>query len=203
MIPAKIKQSDDRLLTSWEVGDLLQVNPSSVNKWVSEGRIPAFRTPGGHRRIRVSDLVRFLDVHKMPIPKALASGALARRRALIVDDNERYLRSLGRLFKAHERRIDVRLVDNGIDALVLVGAFQPHVIVLDVFMPEVDGIEVCRRLKEREETSKIDVIITSGSLTAEIERKAIAAGARRCFAKPVDLRTLLAEIDPQPAAPAP
>src|SRR5260370_5844825 len=68
----------DSLLTSHEVGDLLQVNPSSINKWVNEGRITAFRTPGGHRRIRASDLVRFLDGHKMPIPKMLA-GVSKRR----------------------------------------------------------------------------------------------------------------------------
>ena len=117
--------------------------------------------------------------------------------------SEADLIALARLFKAHERRLDVRLVDNGIDALVLVGAFQPHVIVLDVFMPEVDGIEVCRRLKEREETRAIDVIIASGSLTPEIERKALAAGARRCFSKPVELRTLLAEIEPQSAQAQP
>ena len=59
----------ERLLTSHEVGALLQVNPSSVKKWVNEGRIAAFRTPGGHRRIRVADLVDFLHRHAMPIPR--------------------------------------------------------------------------------------------------------------------------------------
>ena len=46
----------DSLLTSYQVGALLQVNPSSINKWVKDGRIPAFRTPGGHRRIRRLDV---------------------------------------------------------------------------------------------------------------------------------------------------
>ncbi len=193
-----VKTDPDRLLSSWEVGDLLQVNPSSINKWVKDGRIPAFRTPGGHRRIRVSDLVQFLDAHKMPIPKALTATAVERRRVLVVDDNEPYLRSLSRLLKSHEERLEVRLVDNGIDALVLVGSFRPDVIVLDVFMPGVDGIEVCRRLKERNDTAFMDVIVTSGSLTEEIERRALAAGARRCFSKPLDLKILLAEIEVEP-----
>ncbi len=56
----------DQLLTSTQVGNLLQVNPSSVKKWVNDGHIIAFRTPGGHRRIRASDLVMFLDHHKRP-----------------------------------------------------------------------------------------------------------------------------------------
>ncbi len=75
----------DQLLTSHQVGALLQVNPSSVKKWVNEGRIAAFRTPGGHRRIRAADLVEFLDVHKMPIPRPLANAS--KRRLLVVDDN--------------------------------------------------------------------------------------------------------------------
>ena len=58
-------------LTSHEVGALLQTNPSSINKWVEEGRIEAYRTPGGHRRIRVDHLVAFLTEYKMPIPDKL------------------------------------------------------------------------------------------------------------------------------------
>jgi len=61
----------DTHLTSHEVGKMLQCNPSSINKWVKEGRIEAFRTPGGHRRIRAGDVIAFLKAHKMPIPSAL------------------------------------------------------------------------------------------------------------------------------------
>ena len=66
-------QDNDKLLTSHQVGELLQVNPSSINKWVNDGRIQAFRTPGGHRRIRVADLVAFLEKHKMPVPRTLST----------------------------------------------------------------------------------------------------------------------------------
>ena len=61
----------ETLLTSHEAGKLIQFNPTSVNKWIEEDRIPAFRTPGGHRRIKASDLVAFLDEHKMPVPEKL------------------------------------------------------------------------------------------------------------------------------------
>ena len=69
-----------RLLTSHEAGWYLQVNPSSINKWVKEGRIKAFRTPGGHRRITVADLIAFLEEHKMPVPETLTSGKAPERR---------------------------------------------------------------------------------------------------------------------------
>lgn len=177
----------DQFLTSHQVSTLLQVNPSSVNKWISEGRIQAFRTPGGHRRIRTTDLVEFLAAHDMPIPRDLD----ARRRLLVVDDDKHYLASLKRLAKSHASMVDLEVAVNGIDALIRVGSFQPHLIVLDVFMPHVDGIEVCRRLKANDETSSIDILVSSGKLTSALERKARAAGALDCLHKPVRFNTIL------------
>lgn len=58
-------------LTSHEAGALLQSNPTTINKWVKEGRIKAHATPGGHRRIKAADLVAFLVEYDMPVPEAL------------------------------------------------------------------------------------------------------------------------------------
>lgn len=58
-------------LTSHEAGAMLQSNPSSINKWVKEGKIPAHTTPGGHRRIKAGDLVAFLNEFEMPVPAQL------------------------------------------------------------------------------------------------------------------------------------
>lgn len=186
------KIDPEHLLTSSEVGALLQVNPSSVKKWVNDGRIVAFRTPGGHRRIRAADLVSFLDLHNMPIPKSL-SGA-SRRRLLIVDDDETHLKTLARSFKRHANRVEVALSENGIDALVLVGSFKPHLILLDVFMPELDGLEVCRRLQSNRLTGDIGVILISNHMSAGVEEAALEAGARRCLRKPLDLEVVLSEL---------
>ena len=182
----------DRLLTSHEVGVLLQVNPSSINKWVNEGRIPAFRTPGGHRRIKLADLLVFLQEHKMPVPAALE--AVSKKRVLFVDDNAKHLDALKRVLKKHANRIEASFETNGIEALLRMGSFKPHVVVLDVYMPGFDGIEVCRRIKQSPEFKHVDVIICSGQLGSDVEKKANAAGARGCLEKPIDVDALLAEI---------
>jgi excisionase family DNA binding protein len=188
------KITADRLLTSHEVGDLLQVNPSSVKKWVNEGRIAAFRTPGGHRRIRVADLVAFLDLHKMPIPSSLLRQGRRRRRLLVVDDDAVHLRTIERRLKPYAARVAVETVENGIDALVRVGEWKPHLIVIDVYMPDLDGLEVCRRLKQRLATRNMDIIITSAHLTPQVVADARAAGAVACLPKPIDLQALLGRL---------
>jgi excisionase family DNA binding protein len=182
----------DQLLTSTEVGNLLQVNPSSVKKWVNEGHIVAFRTPGGHRRIRAADLVQFLDEHKIPVPRALQEAG--RRRILIVDDDVTQLKAIGRAFKRHADRVDVTLVGDGIDALIRIGATRPHLIVMDASMPGIDGVDVCRRLKANPDTSEIAVVLASAHVTANFEEAARKAGARQVVRKPVDVPSLLEEM---------
>lgn len=190
MIPETI--TPDQLLTSTQVGNLLQVNPSSVKKWVNDGHIVAFRTPGGHRRIRAADLVVFLDHHKIPVPRLLSNAA--RRRVIAVDDDTIQLKALGRAFKRYADKVELTMVENGIDALVEIGASRPHALLIDVYMPGIDGIEVCRRLKSNPATKDIAVIITSGRMTSELEQSARAAGARRVLRKPVDVATVLEEL---------
>lgn len=189
----------ESLLTSHQAGSLIQVNPSSINKWVKEGRIPAFRTPGGHRRIKAGDLVAFLNAHNMPVPRILAPAS--RKKLLIVDDDPKVLTSMERVLKPYASRIELVLVDNGIEALVKIGSFRPHMVVLDVFMPHVDGIEVARRLNANPETKSIDVFVATGSLSADVERKALEAGVKKCWTKPLKIDALLAELGISESAP--
>ncbi len=189
MIPKAHEVRADSLLTSYQVGALLQVNPSSVNKWVKDGRLPAFRTPGGHRRIRAGDLVAFLSTHTMPVPTSLAQAA--RRRLLLVGEHVEQLQSLHQLLSPYADRLQVDSATNGVDALVAVGALQPHVVLLDAAMVSMDALEVCRRLHAGQSTHAIDVILTCHEVTAELQRRARAAGAKLCITQPVDEATLL------------
>ena len=182
----------DQLLTSHEASALLQVNPSTINKWVQEGRLNAFRTPGGHRRIRAEDLVTFLDAYGMPIPRSFSFAV--KRRLLIVDDEETQLSYLELLLAPHRDKLELLLISSGIDALLRVGAFQPHLIVLDVFMPDVDGMEVCRRLKANPATAASEVMITTAVLTPELEAQGREAGATTCVQKPIPLERLLGRL---------
>jgi excisionase family DNA binding protein len=189
-----VKIVNDQLLTSSEVGELLQVNPSSVKKWVDDGLLLAFRTPGGHRRIRAADLVAFLVRHEMPIPVDLQDAS--RKRLLIVDDEVDQLKALSRSLKRFSEKVEVVTTSNGIDALVTVGSFHPHAVLLDVYMPGIDGLEVCRRLKKNPVTKDVQVYVVSGSFTSSLEQKALEAGAAKCLSKPLDVRTVVGLMFP-------
>jgi excisionase family DNA binding protein len=193
-----VKIASDQFLTSSEVGELLQVNPSSVKKWVDDGLLVGFRTPGGHRRIRAAELVAFLVQHRMPIPHLLQD--VAKRRLLVVDHDADHLKGLLRSLKRSADRVEVVAASNVVDALVTVGAFHPHAALLDAQLPGLDPLEVCRRLRKNPSTKGLAIYLFGPSFTAAFEQRAEDAGATRCLAKPLDARQVLALTFPSRGA---
>ncbi|HUB06539.1 MAG TPA: response regulator [Myxococcales bacterium] len=172
-----------RYFTSHQVGDILQVNPSSVVKWINDGILPSFRTPGGHRRIAANELVRFAEHYGMPVPEQLRG--LARTNVLVVDDEPRFLSALRRGLEPFEDELGVLTADNGIEALVMIGSRKPDILILDLRMPFLDGLQVFERLREREDTRGIRIILMSGDLSPDLAERCLKRGAVACLEKPV------------------
>src|SRR5512145_3304763 len=106
----------DRIYTTHDIARLLQVDPSTVSKWIDRGILLAFRTPGGHRRVRSTDLRTFLIAHQMPVPDELGSGVV---RLLIVDDEKPVLDAMRRAFKPYSAQVDATTTTSGVEALLL------------------------------------------------------------------------------------
>ena len=181
-----------RLLTSHEVASLVQVSPSSVLKWIEQGKLKAYRTPGGHRRVASDELRSFLRAHQLPVPAELEEGRVL---LLVIDDEAPYLRSLGALLSRADSRVQVELAESAMDGLLKVGLIRPQVVLLDTYMPGMDGVEVCKRLKQSEETAHIAVLAMSGRPSPELEKKFLHAGAAAFIAKPVQAAVVLSKLE--------
>ena len=174
------------IYTTHDISRLLQVNPRSVINWIEQNLLPSYRTPGGHRRVRHDDLLAFLRKHQIPTPASLVEGKF---RILIVEDEEEVV-TLLKTYLQRQGGYEVASASNGINALIEVGRIKPDLLILDVLIPGVDGIEVCRRIKG-DSANKTAIIVISGN--AESERKVLQAGADVFMQKPVDLEKLNAE----------
>jgi len=183
MMPMSKVSKAKSIYTTHEVSRLLQVNPRSVINWIEQNLLSSFRTPGGHRRIRREDLLAFLRKYDIPTPSSLIDEALS---VLIVDDDPAIAGML-KEYLDHQGKYSVRSVSDGISALLDVGRSKPDLMILDIAIPGVDGIEVCRRIKA-DRSNKTAIIAISGH--PELEETALNAGADAFMSKPVDLDVL-------------
>ena len=123
--------SDPEWLTLGQAARFLGVAQSTIRKWSDQGRVPAFYTPGGHRRYRRSDLESFLD-RSGPGGKTKA-GPLV----LLVDDDDK-VRELVRVNLEFEG-YTVREAGSAEEGLEAIADAKPDLVLLDVMMTHVDG----------------------------------------------------------------
>ena len=174
------------IYTTHEVSRLLHVNPRSVINWIEQSLLPSYRTPGGHRRIRHDDLLAFLRKHQIPTPESLVEGKFS---VLIVDDEQEIV-DIMKVFLQRQGGYEITSAADGISALIEVGRAKPDLLILDIMIPGVDGIEVCRRIKA-DSNNRTVIIAVSGS--AEHEKRILQAGADAFMTKPIDLEKLHTE----------
>ena len=114
------------------------------------------------------------------------------RKMLIVEDNDELLAIMRRVFSRYHNVLTAR---NGEEAMAIVAADQPDIIVSDVMMPVMDGLEMCRRLKADPETSHIPIILLTARATTDDRIECYEAGADGYIAKPFELDVLKARIE--------
>jgi len=178
------------ILTPTEVAELLAVSPVTVRQWAQKGLIEARTTPGGHRRFTRESVIDFARRMAMTLPDGFDTAP--RTRVLIVDDDRQFNGMLVALFKQKYPGVEVAFAYDGFDAGRQVSRFKPTLVLLDIMMPGMDGVEVCRSLKADEASRTARVIAMTGHHTRELEQRIITAGAERLLKKPFSTDELLA-----------
>jgi excisionase family DNA binding protein len=173
-------------LTLGQAAKYLGVAQKTIRKWSDQGRLPAFYTPGGHRRYRRHDLDAFVS------GSANSSGPRARGTplVLIVDDDPRI-----REFVRVNLEMDgyaVREAGNADEGLAALEAEPPDLILLDVMMPQVDGWQMLQLVREKHGVDSIQVIMFSGQIDADATDQAEAGGAQAFLGKPFNPQELVA-----------
>jgi signal transduction histidine kinase/CheY-like chemotaxis protein len=122
------------------------------------------------------------EVTSAPLSTAPFTDSL---RVLVVDDNRASAETLGMLVEALGHQVDV--VFRGRDALTQAGLHSPQVVLLDIDLPDLNGYEVCRRLRQLPTVSEARIVAQTGWGQAEDRRKAFEAGFDDFLVKPVDI----------------
>jgi len=174
-------------LTPNEAAELLMVSPVTLRQWAQKGWIKAYNTAGGHRRFLYHDLEYFADERGLTLMHADNS----RTRILIVDDDPQLSGYLDELLSGASVDLEIKTAYDGFDAGGKIQTWKPHILLLDLMMPGLNGFEVCHQIKNNPATQDIRIITMTGYHTPENVERILNAGAEACMAKPLDTDTLL------------
>ena len=174
-------------LTTGKIAKYCEVNVKTVLKWIEDKELESHALPSGKNRVPRESFVSFLKRFNLPVPQELeVSGS---PRILIVDDEANVIQGIMRSLKTADYIIDSAL--NGFDAGQKLITFKPDMVLLDICMPGMDGVEVLRRLRASNETRHIKVIVISGYVDAETEEILKQIGVEGIISKPFYREELL------------
>jgi excisionase family DNA binding protein len=179
-----------KTFTTFAIAKMLGVYPSTIANWVDSGKLKAFNTPGGHRRVLEPDLMAFIKLHNMPVPAGLVAEE---KKILIVDDDPVLLKLITSFLKSAKKGYQIFTAADGFEAGRLLGQHDPHLVILDLKLPGIDGFEVCRQIKEQHSRTK--VLAITGYDNEENRQKILKAGADGYLGKPFRMAKFLEECE--------
>jgi len=153
-----------------KAAEMCGVSRTAMWKWVKSGEVRALVTPGGHHRILHAEIERVLEKAGQG-----ANAGPRRKSILIVDDDAALLKLLQRRFEKAGYRTEIAA--SGFEAGFKLSQSVPDLVLLDLYMPGMDGFEVCRMIKQNNALGATRVVILTSFNTPENEARVMELGA--------------------------
>ena len=176
--------------TTGEAAKICKVSQQTIIRCFDTGQLKGFRVPGSRfRRIPRDKLIEFMRENSIPTD-ALESQL---RKILIVDDDVEIVTLIQDMLE-RDGRFEVRSANNGFDAGMMVKEYHPDLIVLDVMLPDINGKEVCQRVRNDKTMDDVRIICISGMVEENRIQDLRNSGADEFLAKPFDVDVLQKNI---------
>jgi excisionase family DNA binding protein len=190
------------VFTTGEAAKICKVSQQTIIRCFDNGQLKGFRVPGSRfRRIPREALYKFMRDNGIPTD-ALESG---KRKVLLVDDDAELVELILK-FLDEDGRFETRVAQNGFDAGMMVKEYHPDLIVLDVMLPDINGKEVCQRVRADATLEDVRILCMSGMVEDDRVQELKLAGADDFIHKPFEVENLIdrmcAQLDLEPAAAA-
>lgn len=184
---------DERMKTVFTTGEaakICKVSQQTIIRCFDNGQLKGFRVPGSRfRRIPREALYRFMKDNGIPTD-ALESG---KRKVLLVDDDVELVELMTKVLE-EDGRFEVRVANNGFDAGMMVKDYQPDLIVLDVMLPDINGKEVCHRVRADQSLEDVRILCISGMIEDDKIQELKLSGADHFMHKPFDIEELIDQM---------
>ena len=188
------------VFTTGEAAKICKVSQQTIIRCFDNGQLKGFRVPGSRfRRIPREALYKFMKDNGIPTD-ALESG---KRKVLLVDDDPDLVEVINKALD-EDGRFETRIAGNGFDAGMMVKEYRPDIIVLDVMLPDINGKEVCQRVRADSTLEDVRIICISGMIEEDKIQELKLSGADDFLHKPFMVEELIdrmcAQLDIEPAS---
>jgi excisionase family DNA binding protein len=198
LVPVRDDERMKTVFTTGEAAKVCKVSQQTIIRCFDNGQLKGFRVPGSRfRRIPREALYKFMKDNGIPTD-ALESG---KRKVLLVDDDAELVELMTKVLE-EDGRFEVRIASNGFDAGMMVKEYRPDLIVLDVMLPDINGKEVCHRVRADTTLEDVRILCISGMIEEDKIQELRLSGADDFLHKPFDIEELidrmcgLLEIEP-------
>lgn len=175
------------VFTTGEAAKICKVSQQTIIRCFDNGQLKGFRVPGSRfRRIPREALYKFMKDNGIPTD-ALESG---KRKVLLVDDDLELVDVMTK-FLEEDGRFEVRVASNGFDAGMMVKEYRPDLIVLDVMLPDINGKEVCHRVRADPALEDVRILCISGMVEEDKIQELRLSGADDFLNKPFEMDYLI------------
>jgi excisionase family DNA binding protein len=175
------------VFTTGEAAKVCKVSQQTIIRCFDNGQLKGFRVPGSRfRRIPREALYKFMKDNGIPT-EALESG---KRKVLLVDDDVELVELISKVLE-EDGRFEVRIANNGFDAGMMVKEYRPDLIILDVMLPDINGKEVCQRVRADNTLEDVRILCISGMIEEDKIQELKLAGADDFLHKPFDIEELI------------
>ena len=182
--------SNKTVYTTGEAAKICKVSQQTIIRCFDSGQLKGFRVPGSRfRRIPRDQLFAFMKDNGIPTD-VLESG---KRKVLVVDDDTDLVDLIVDVLE-RDGRFETKTVNNGFDAGMMVKEYRPDLIVLDVMLPDINGKEVCLRVRSDSSLESVKIICISGMVEEDKIADLKEAGANDFLPKPFRSEVLIERI---------
>jgi len=181
--------SAKEMYTTHDISAICGVALTTVASWIDKGKLGGFRTPGGHRRVKRTDVIKFLREYSMPVPAELEDDKC--NVVLVEPDPDLARMSIEAIEEDGGYRVEV--ASSALQAGVAVTRGKADMVVVDLDTPGLDATDLTRVIRSNPKTRRIPVLALGNPGEQEVE-ELTQAGVSDFLMKPFDGRRVLKKV---------